>query len=236
VISNLKLHRPAGYSEREVQTLSKVSKDLFGVLSAAQKSFTHNTLRLAKQSLKELCIVVVEFAEDLINKIGVWESLEKYNQKFFGTPLPFSLPVGNEMPESSINKNRIHYLLWNKYSELCDGLILSPGHMDLNFLVEEVFQFFDDQRIATFPKNSSIKTFMTQPNQYGWDVKKKLVWLGQHSYLFRHDYEIYIRENGGKPEVPVIDDFCMSKYIKMVWFRCTGCFGCNAGHIKETTR
>ena len=207
MISNLKLHRPAGYSEREVQTLSKVSKDLFGVLSAAQKSFTHNTLRLAKQSLKELCIVVVEFAEDLINKIGVWESLEKYNQKFFGTPLPFSLPVGNEMPESSINKNRIHYLLWNKYSELCDGLILSPGHMDLNFLVEEVFQFFDDQRIATFPKNSSIKTFMTQPNQYGWDVKKKLVWLGQHSYLFRHDYEIYIRENGGKPEISVIDDF-----------------------------
>jgi hypothetical protein len=207
MISNLELHRPEGYSAAEVQTLSKISKDLMGILSAAQKSFTHNTLRLSRQSLKELCVVVVEFAEDLIHRIGSWENLEKYNQKFFGTPLPFSLAVGQEMPEALINKNRIHYLLWNKYSELCDGLILSPSHMDLNLQTEEVFQFFNDHRIAAFPKKSSVKTFMNRPNQYGWDIKKKLVWLGQYSYLFRHSYEIYIREHGGTPDIPTIDDF-----------------------------
>lgn len=207
MISNLKSQRPEGYPEGEVQTLGKIGNDLLGVLSAAQKSFTHKTLRFSQPSLQELCIVIVEFVEDLLNKIGIWKSLEEYNQSFFGTPLPFSLPADQEMPEAPINKNRIHYLLWNKYTELCDGLILSPGHKDLNLVVEEVFQFFDDQRIADFPGNSSTKSFMNLPNKYGWDIKKKLLWLGKHSYLFRHSYETYIRENGGKPEIPVIDDF-----------------------------
>jgi len=207
MISNLKSHRPEGYLEGELQALGKIANSLFRVLSTAQKSFAHKTLRLSKPQLGELSAVMVEFAEDILNKIGIWESLEKYNQKFFGTPLPFCLTAGQETPDVPINKSRIHYLLWNKYSELCDGLILSPSHKDLSFVVEEIVQFFDDHIIAGLPNNSSIKAFMNRPNQHGWDIKKKLLWLGQHSYLFRHSFDIYVRENGGKPEIPVIDDF-----------------------------
>lgn len=207
MISNLKSHRPEGYFESELQALDKIANSLFRVLSTAQKSFVHKTLRLSKLQLRELSAVMVEFAEDILNKTGIWKSLERYNQSFFGTPLPFSLAAGQKMPDAPINKSRIHYLLWNKYSELCDGLILSPGHTDLSFLVEEIVQFFDDQIITGFPDNSSIKALMIRPNQYGWDIKKKLLWLGRHSYLFRHSFGIYIRENGGKPEIPVIDDF-----------------------------
>lgn len=38
-------------------------------------------------------------------------------------------------------------------------------------------------------------------------MKRKLVWLGQDSYLFRLHCASYIREHGGKADVPTIDDF-----------------------------
>ncbi|MFQ5754143.1 MAG: hypothetical protein ACE5HI_19310 [bacterium] len=96
MIANFKLHRPQGYSESELQALSKMGHALFGVLDAAQKSFTYETLKLSRQDLEELSTVLVEFAEDILHKIGIWKSLEKYNQSFFGTPLPFSLAAGQE--------------------------------------------------------------------------------------------------------------------------------------------
>ena len=38
-------------------------------------------------------------------------------------------------------------------------------------------------------------------------VKKKLIWLGQHSYLFRLSFGNYVHAHGGKPDIPTIDDF-----------------------------
>jgi hypothetical protein len=37
--------------------------------------------------------------------------------------------------------------------------------------------------------------------------EKKLIWLGTHSYLFRNNFQNYVHERDGKPEVSVIDDF-----------------------------
>ncbi len=38
-------------------------------------------------------------------------------------------------------------------------------------------------------------------------MKRKLVWLGQHSYLFRLRCENYVRDHGGKYDIPTLDDF-----------------------------
>ncbi|GAI51675.1 unnamed protein product, partial [marine sediment metagenome] len=46
---------------------------------------------------------------------------------------------------------------------------------------------------------------MAQPNDYGWDIKRKLIWLGKHSYLFRQCCHDYIENNGGKPEIAIVD-------------------------------
>jgi hypothetical protein len=35
------------------------------------------------------------------------------------------------------------------------------------------------------PKDSGVARFLQTPNRRGWDIKRKLVWAGQHSYLFR---------------------------------------------------
>ncbi|NQV33983.1 MAG: DUF3843 family protein [Phycisphaeraceae bacterium] len=208
MIAKLKPHRPAGCSEDEIEALSKIANELFRVLKATQASLAYDTLVLPGPLLKELSIVIVEFAEDLLNGLGIWESLEGYNHSFFGTPLPFSLPVDCKTAKGVISRERVHYLLWHKYSEFCEGLLLLPGHRDLDLVVEEVFYFFNSGHIKEdFPKESSVETLMNRPNDYGWDIKRKLLWLGRHSYLFRHSFAAYIEKNGGEQEIQVVDDF-----------------------------
>lgn len=38
-------------------------------------------------------------------------------------------------------------------------------------------------------------------------MKRTLVWLGQHSYLFRLSCGAYIHNHGGKADIPTLDDF-----------------------------
>ena len=66
---------------------------------------------------------------------------------------------------------------------------------------------FLQQQFATVQLDSGVKSFLTTPDTYGWEVKRKLVWLGQHSYLFRLQCENYIQAHGGKLDIPTLDDF-----------------------------
>ena len=65
--------------------------------------------------------------------------------------------------------------------------------------------------IAAFrqqPKDSGVARFLHTPNRRGWDTKRKLVWAGQHSYLFRHQCARYLEEQRtGTTDVNAIDDF-----------------------------
>ena len=98
-------------------------------------------MRLSNSKLKELASVLVEFAEDVHNNIGIWNSLERYNAEFFDTPLPFVLQLKGGMGQEAINEHRIQHLLWVLYSELNQQLILSPTHRDLKQLAEAVSSF-----------------------------------------------------------------------------------------------
>ena len=205
--SKFEEHRPECYSEFEVQKLCMIGNELLSVVHDVQKKFVNNTLRLPKNKLEDLCVVIIEFAEDLLNDIGIWNSLESYNQNYFDTSLPFCLLKNQRMPNERINIYRLQYLLWNKYQKFFDGLLVSPNHQDLLLFVEEIFRFFNDRIIAELPDSSSLAHLFDQPNQYGWDVKKKLLWLGRHSYLFRHSFEKHMRESTSQHEIQVVDDF-----------------------------
>ena len=198
--------RPEGYTGKADQYLPDVIQNLKRVLIKAQDSLVYKTLHLSKRNLGELASVLVEFAEDIYNNIGIWKALEQYNLEFFGMRLPFIPQLNENIEQKELNKYRICHLLWVLYSELKPQLILSPTHKDLLQLATLISDFLEE-RFAKIPQNSGIKAFLAQPNAFGWDVKKKLVWLGRHSYLFRHNFQNYVRDNRGKPEIPVIDDF-----------------------------
>jgi hypothetical protein len=149
---------------------------------------------------------VVECAEDLSQDIGIWRSLEAYNRDFFDTPLPGVLQPDERMDAEPLNPERMQFLLWTLYAELEPGLSLAPNHQDLERLALWMAEFLS-ARFARMRYDSGVKTFLTTPHPYGWDVKRKLVWLGQHSYLFRLPCAAYIHDHGGTADIPTLDDF-----------------------------
>jgi len=167
-------------------------------------------LRLSNSKPEELASVLVEFAEDVHNNIGIWSSLERYNTEFVGTPLPFVPQPKEDRGQEAINEHRVQHLLWVVYSELNPQLMLSPTHRDLKQLAEAVSGFLKS-RFAKIPRSSSVKKFLSKPNKFGWDVKRKLLWLGIHSYLFRNSFRNYVVDHGGKTEIAIIDDFVCEK-------------------------
>ena len=43
-----------------------------------------------------------------------------------------------------------------------------------------------------------MKQFLATPDDYGWEVKRKLIWLGTRSYLFRAFFKRYVEEQEAK--------------------------------------
>ena len=76
---NFQLHRPQGCTGNGDPFLQKAARDLKRVLIKAQDSLTYDSLHLSNRKLIELASVLVEFAEDIHNDIGIWRSLEQYN-------------------------------------------------------------------------------------------------------------------------------------------------------------
>src|SRR2546425_2971566 len=199
-------HRPQRGFGRSERTLAKIAQDLNRFLTKAQRSLTYETLHLSSRQRETLASILVEFAEDLSQDIGIWRSLEAYNRDFFGTPLPCILPPDETMDAEPINPDRMQFLLWTLYAELEPGLILAPNHQDLERLALWMAEFLS-ARLARLRYDSGVQTFLTTPHPYGWDVKRKLVWLGQHSYLFRLPCVHYVSDHGGTADIPPLDDF-----------------------------
>ncbi|NOT57962.1 MAG: DUF3843 family protein [Deltaproteobacteria bacterium] len=203
---NLYIHRPNQHLERGERALMRIATELTSFLLTVQRSLTFETLHLSKPQRETVAHLLVEFAEDVYQDIGIWRSLEQYNRDFFGTPLPCLLPADAPVDAQPVTPARVQYFLWTLYSELDPELTLAPQHRDLTRLASEIAAFLHE-RFSHVRFDSGVKTFLTQPNTYGWDVKKKLIWLGQHSYLFRLSFGNYVRAHGGKPDIPTIDDF-----------------------------
>jgi len=54
-----------------------------------------------------------DFGEDLDNDIGIWKSLEYYNNELFDTPLPLVVNEDDIEDISGISPSRAQFLLWN---------------------------------------------------------------------------------------------------------------------------
>lgn len=69
-------------------------KKLYKLLQKTISTFRYEALVLPPEELKELSIILIEFAEDLYCNLGFWKAYEDYNIEFFNTPLPMVLDPG----------------------------------------------------------------------------------------------------------------------------------------------
>ena len=201
------IHRPKGIKGQGDSQLSKIVQGLRRKLAQVQRDFAYDSLRLDDDGLGELAGVLVDFAEDLHNHIGMWALYERYNVEFFGTPLPLTSRNGGDTGVTGIHVARVRHLLWILYPALIDGLALSPTHKELSLVAETASDFLRN-RFESVPQDSGVQAFLRTPNEYGWDVKRKLIWLGTHSYMFRAFFADYMDgQNEGAGDIAHTDDF-----------------------------
>jgi hypothetical protein len=200
---NYSEHRPKGCERQGDLHPSKIVQRLRQVLAETQHEFAHVALHLDDDDLGDLAGILVDFAEDLHAGTGIWAAYERYNVDFFGT----ALPLTSAGSTSGLSTDRFRHFLWVLYPVLLDGLTLSPTHQDLRLVADAASSFLADA-FAEVPKDSGVKGFLGTPNDHGWDVKRKLVWLGTHSFLFRTMFDRYIDEEAqGKADIDRTDDF-----------------------------
>ncbi len=201
-----KQFRPKDFIGSGDKHLYPLIKGLSKVIPQLEKNYFFDTLKLDENQNFIMANLLIEFAEDLHNDIGLWKSIEYYNNELFNTPLPLFVEENYKI-ENTFDINRIKIFIHTIFYEFDNELILSPEHKDLQILAEGVSNFLN-LKFKTVPKNSGIKLFLNQPNINGWDFKRKLVWVGLNSYLFRSNCYRYAQErNNGKMEIAIIDDF-----------------------------
>ena len=159
-------YRPEGYQGQGDSHLANITHDLGRKLAQVQRDFANDSLRLDEDELGELAGVLVDFAEDLHNDIGIWAAYERYNIDFFGTTLPLNSLTSGESTVTGIHTDRCRHLLWILYPALIDGLILSPIHEDLRRVADASSAFLRDE-FESVPRDSCVRSFLQAPSDYG---------------------------------------------------------------------
>jgi len=199
-------HRPKGYQGQGDSHLPKIVRQLRRVLADTQRDFAHDTLSLGSGALGELAGILVDFAEDLHDGTGIWQAYERYNCELFGIALSLTSEEDSNC-RADLRSDRFRHFLWVLYPMLLDGLTFSPTHQDLQRVADASIAFLSDA-FSAVPKDSGAKAFLRIPDDHGWDVKRKLVWLGTHSYMFRLPFARYMEEqDADMSDVGHTDDF-----------------------------
>ncbi len=200
--------RPTGFRGRGDKYLADIAADLHRLLLKTQGQYAHDTLVLDGAGAAELAAILTEFAEDMHADLGLWRSIESANQQWFGTPLPFLVEVGDTAPGlTTFDRRRVQHLLGTFFPWLIEDLLIASTHQDVRLLADVVSVYLTE-RFAKMPTDSGVKQFLSTDNRYGWDVKRKLLWLGRQSYLFRHFFADYLSEQADEEnEIAGTDDF-----------------------------
>jgi hypothetical protein len=200
--------RPAGLRGRGDKYLAEIASEIYRLVLKTQGRFRYDTLLLDKEGVSELAAVLTEFAEDIHASLGLWRTIESANQQWFGTPLPFLVEVGDAQPDlTPFDRRRVQHLMGTIYPCLFEGLLVSSTHHDVRILAEAVSEYLTE-RFVKVPADSGVKQFLSTDNRYGWDIKRKLLWLGRRSYLFRHFFAEYLGAQDSEESVIArTDDF-----------------------------
>lgn len=204
---DFKEYRPERYLHKNEEKLLTLTNELKIFIKETYSLFYYNSLQLNDEKLEKIAHLLIEFAEDINLEIGIWKTYENYNINTFETPLPCTMEKGKQIPVNDVfNEYRIQHFLWNIYGMVEPDLKFSPFHQDLLILSREVASFLNNAK-SKFPKYSTIKRFLKQPDNDAYDVKRKLIWLGTKSYFFRECFNFYLRKEDLKEEISIIDDF-----------------------------
>ena len=117
--------RLPGFTGRGDKYLGDLGQELRRVLWKTQSNFTYASCRLPDGAWSKLAVLLVERAEDIHNDLGLWRTVEEYQRRCFGTPLPFVGAPPDATPQG-FDSRRIQYFLWKHRGHLPRTLLCTP--------------------------------------------------------------------------------------------------------------
>lgn len=197
--------RLPGFTGRGDKYWAEAVPELRRVLWKTQNTFAYATCHLPDAAWSEVAVLLVEWAEDIHNDLGLWRTVEAHHHRCFGVALPLlGVPPGEKL--QGFDPRRIQFFLWTLWPCFNPELVLQPTHQDLRQLAEVASRFLTE-RMARVPRDSGLQHFLGSSNEFGWDIKRKLVWLGLNSYLFRFLFRKFLDTRKRQPDVAAKDDF-----------------------------
>src|ERR1039457_5604917 len=80
--------RLPGFTGRGDKYLGEIAQELRRVLLKTQNTFVYPSCRLPDAAWSDVAALLVEWAEDVHNDIGLWRAVETHQRRCFDTPLP----------------------------------------------------------------------------------------------------------------------------------------------------
>jgi len=199
--------RPPGAPKSETKVIFQIALRFRDQLARCVESIDSEFIFLDYPDIDELAIAVTELAEDLHSDAGLWRSLEAYHREFFGVSLPLFEKPGDPAL-ATFDVRRFQFLLFSTWRHFQPDQIVSPKHDGFRTLAELANRYFT-KAFSTLPRRSAATAFLSGSNRRGWEIKRKLVWLGSRSFLFRFAFKDYMRQNATEADldIAVADDF-----------------------------
>jgi hypothetical protein len=212
--------RPTDYKNQKLEPREvfyiEIIEAIAGLYLKRQRKFVHQTLVLRSDEVMKLAWRFAGYLEDVLNQIGIFKALTAKNREIFGTPIPLFVKDPEHFSPDNINKQAVSYLVWDFFTETRENLILSPTHDDLQTIAEEIYGYLKTQ-VKNVPRSSKLKEFITlSGNKDGGFVKRRLIWLGLDSYLFRFSANNYL--TGKEKRISTVEDFLMQMNTKLSGF------------------
>ena len=200
-------HRPPGALAREIRVLAEIAQRWRIDLARVVMDVAAETITLEPDELDELAVAMTELADDLHTDRGLWRALEEGNRAIFGTPLPLIWRAGDP-PLTPFDARRFQFFLHSVWRHFKPERIVSPGHRGFVAIAGQAALLFETA-LAGQTRTSSVARFLGTANDRGWAVKRKLVWLGTHGFLFRFAFADYLVRHPPKDAdtIATTDDF-----------------------------
>ena len=176
-------HRPPGAPAREAKAIGEIAQRWRDELARVLTEIDAEALTLNADEVGELAVAMSELAEDLHTDSGLWRGLEAGNRTLFGTPLPLLWRTGDP-PLTPFDARRFQFFLHSVWRHFKPDCIVSPRHRGFVAVASRAEAFFSEA-FAGRLRASSVAAFLGTANARGWEVKRKLVWLGTNGFLFR---------------------------------------------------
>lgn len=202
-------HRPPGTRPAEVDRLAGVAARWRTKLAKLLAGIGSAVFELEYHEVDELELLMTELAEDLHTDAGLWRTFEEANLRLFASPLPLLWRPG-DAPLARFDARRFQAFLHGVWRHLQPDAMVAMRHRGFERIAEAAATFFAEAW-AGEPPRSPVAVFLDAEHRRGWDVKRKLVWLGTDSFLLRLACEDYLCEQdegkGEVDEIVLMDDF-----------------------------